>query len=56
MGKETHPGTTEQIFAAPVPNAPTVRGAIARTLATSSINPVTAGNQAILAKKKRAIL
>ena len=56
MGKEAHPGTTEQIFAAPVPNAPTVRGAIARTLATSSINPVTAGNQAILAKKKRAIL
>ena len=56
MGKDTRPGTTEEIFASPVPNAPLLRAAVTRSLASSSLNPVAFGNQAILAKKKRAIL
>jgi A nuclease family of the HNH/ENDO VII superfamily with conserved AHH len=56
MGKDTRPGTTEEIFASPVPNAPLLRAAVTRSRASSSLNPVAFGNQAILAKNKRAIL
>jgi hypothetical protein len=56
MGKETRPGSTEDIFASPVPNGPEIRAAVNQSLASSSINPITVGNQATIAKKKRAIL
>jgi hypothetical protein len=56
MGKETRPGSTEEIFASPVPNGSAMRAAVNQSLASSSINPVAVGNQAIIAKKKRAIL
>jgi hypothetical protein len=56
MGKETRPGSTEEIFASPVTNATAMRGALNRSLASSSLNPVAVGNQAIIAKKKRTIL
>ena len=56
MGKETRPGSTEEIFASPVPNGSAMRAAVNQSLASSSINPIAVGNQAIIAKKKRAIL
>jgi hypothetical protein len=56
MGKETRPGSTEEIFASPVSNGREIRAAVGQSLASSSINPITVGNQAIIAKKKRAIL
>ena len=56
MGKEVEPSTTEDIFAAPVPNGEALRAALGRTLADSPLNSVAAGNQAILASKKRQIL
>ncbi len=56
MGKEERLGTTEEIFAAPIPNATAIRSAVNRTLASSPVNPIEAGNQAMLATKKRKIL
>lgn len=56
MGKETSSGSTEEIFASPIPNAPVVRAAVNQSLASSSVNPIAIGNQVIIAKKKRAIL
>ncbi len=56
MAKEEPLGTTEEIFAAPIPNAPAIRSAVNRTLASSQVNPVAAGNQAMLATKKRNVL
>ena len=56
MGKEVTPNTTEEIFAAPVRNGEALRSALGRTLGSGSVNPVAAGNQAILASKKRQIL
>jgi hypothetical protein len=56
MGKEARPDSTEQIFASSVPNELSVRAAINQSLASSSVNPIAVGNQAIIAKKKREIL
>lgn len=57
MGKEARPtGTTEEIFAGPVPHAQSLRAAVSQSLATSGLNPIAVGNQAIIAKKKRTIL
>jgi hypothetical protein len=56
MGKETRPASTEEIFASPVSNAPSVRAAVSQSLAFSSVNPIAVGNQVIIAKKKREIL
>ncbi len=56
MGKEARPGSTEEIFASPVHNAPSVRAAVNQSLASSSVNPIAVGNQVIIAKKKREIL
>ena len=47
MGKEANLSTTEEIFAAPLPNGEALRSAVNRTLASSSVNPIAAGNQAI---------
>lgn len=54
MGKEPFPGSTEDIFAAPVANAEELRAGISRSVAPSVA--IAAGNQAILAKKKRTVL
>lgn len=56
MAKEQGASTTEEIFAAPIQNGKALRAALGRTLASSSVNAVAAGNQAILASKKRQIL
>lgn len=56
MGKEASSGSTEEIFASPISNASTIRGAVNQSLASSSVNPIAVGNQVIIAKKKRAIL
>lgn len=56
MGKEERLGSTEEIFAAPISNAPELRSAISRSLASSGFNSIAAGNQVILAEKKRKIL
>jgi hypothetical protein len=56
MGKEQSPSTSEAIYAAPVANATQIRAAFSRSLASSSTNPIAAGNQAMIARKKRAIL
>jgi len=56
MGKEDQAGSTEEIFAAAIPNVAAMRGAINQSLASSDVNAIAVGNQAIIAKKKRKIL
>jgi len=56
MGKEVGAPTTEEIFSAPIPRGEALRSALGRTLSSSPVNSIAAGNQAILASKKRQIL
>jgi A nuclease family of the HNH/ENDO VII superfamily with conserved AHH len=54
MGKEKRLGSTEDIFAAPIVDVEELRAGISRSVAPGTA--IAAGNQAILAKKKRTIL
>jgi hypothetical protein len=49
--------TTEEIYAASIPGGAEMRAVVNQSVASSSsVNPIAAGNQAILSSKKREIL
>ncbi|WP_169816721.1 AHH domain-containing protein [Dyella thiooxydans] len=56
MTKDASRRSTEEIFAAPVPNLVAMTAAINQSLATSGLNAYSVRNTGIIAKKKRSIL